>query len=280
MKHFTAFILFFFVAGAIGYAQEDSTYEEEEDTLVLNEREMEFIKTMPADQNNAKLESELKALTNCEQMSIYLYEHAAKYADFDSLYPIITGEKCPKNYTFNLLHEKLDAYPAKVNAAFLLLVSRNFIALGNANQSSKLIRDYNLRSEWFRQYVDELKKMDRNNFYLPDYRNGVTTKFQKMNSPYFLKETITVKKEGKPVSAYLEENMYNFEHYYNDRKNDRKPNKGKSLTYYWTHGDIETETMAGTKLEDAIQQMITAQFFNDVVFIYLNGRFVWFDISK
>jgi len=278
MKNFIAFILCFFISAGRLFCQEDTLSDVVEDTLEA-EPEMAFIKRMQPDETCKMLEADFKLLTNDEAMVNYLFTHAARYSDFDSLYPVITGEKCPPNYTFNLLHEKLESYPAKVNVAFLSLVCRNYIALMDPTGKSGKMHDYNLRYEWFRQHNDELKKMERTDYFVTT-TDGIDTKFTKMNSPYFIKQTVNVYKEGKPVHAYLPDYALNFERCYNDGKVSRKQNKGKSLTYYVTDGNLEMETLTGTKLEDNLQQAISAQFFGDVVFMNINNRFVWFDISR
>jgi hypothetical protein len=277
MKYFLVSLLGFAFSMPAAFCQDDTLHVDED--TVEREPEMEFIKRMECDETCKKLENDFKSLTNDEMVINYLFNHAAKYSDFDSLYPIITGEKCPPNYTFNLVHEKLESYPAKVNAAFLSILCRNYIALMSSTGKSEKMHDYNLRYEWFRQHNDELKKMERANFYIPSHK-GIDTKFQKMNSPYFLKETVLVKQNDKPINSYADQNMSNFERYYNDKKNNRKQNKGKSLTYYVTSGNLEVETLSGTKLEDNLQATVSSQFFNDVAFMVINGKIVWFDISK
>jgi len=229
------------------------------------------------------LSHKIKQINNSESFLQFLTNHAATFEDFDSLYSIIENKPCPKNFTYNLVNGD-SSQVIKVSKAFLYLVARNFLRPPfNIKQSQvKSIEDLfsikNSLDDPYNNFLNSYKTIS------PDIKNQTSFKIDTIeikssiiycdtNQYLFVKNNII-----SWVKTYKNSDMETLK----SDENIDLPIKNKLVVLYINQKGryyFLKEEMGGSVIVENIYSYISAQVFNDILFLNINNKFFWIDVS-
>lgn len=233
-----------------------------------------YLKELPADSNSEFLKTRLSGMNDLHSFISFMSAHAASYSDFDSLYSLLQGEKCPVNFTFNLLHEKLPSYPLKINTEYLFFVYRNFESLQMSKTSEPGKEEFLLLGDWFKKYSEKIRDTADGDFRME------TPVIRRVSTSFRVCDTSIVQKTGKGLKEQLSKNAGPIGRYYHNPDIIKIEDKGFKFELYEVscqRPDFTAST--DSKLEKGIIDYMKAQFFNDIIFFSLNGKLAWMDVS-
>lgn len=220
-----------------------------------------------------ELNKELTGIKTPATFINYFTEHAADYSDFDSLYKRMYNKPCPENYSYGILHGQLKTYPAKTEKSFLYLLCRNYQPRITKDKNNPLPSEYMLLREAFQKYMGAPGK-DSN--YIMPY--GI----RELHSSCRLKDSLTLLK--KDFTAILKPQNFSDCFTFFDgilRSNDVTCKHHQELVWWGIEPKAKSIPVdPHTKEAKELMSYMHAQFFQDIAFVKINGRFVWMDVSR
>ncbi|MCD6065943.1 MAG: hypothetical protein K0S33_769 [Bacteroidetes bacterium] len=222
------------------------------------------------------LRKELAGIRDGNSFIQYFSDHAAGYSDFDSVYMILHNKKCPENYSYDLLHGKLKNYPVKMEMSFLYLLCRNFQSRTAKDKGKPLPADFMLLSESFNTSKSDLVSADSTYIMQYTIREAQTT----------FRTWDTIVSVGKDFfttnnTTYFSGSMTFFQAIDRIPDNRLLNKKNKLISWFGIDPKAKSIPVKG-KTDDAkaLVKYMHAQFFNDIIFMKINGKFVWMDVSR
>lgn len=243
------------------------------------------------------LSSQISQIKNSETFLQFLIDHAATYEDFDSLYSIIEGKSCPKNYTYNIVNGD-SANLVSINKLYLYIIARNFFR-PPYDMNQQKIRSMNGLIEMF---TGEIKD-PFTNLYIAKQKISSQIKNNIKINIDSLEITTGVVHKGNMNNTIIKSNLRSWARTVDFRNKESSKfgfdnnlaNKNGLLVYkigqncewenrYWNQIKLQDENflkndLGGSVTAENISRYISAQVFNDIVFFEVNGKMIWIDIN-
>lgn len=243
------------------------------------------------------LRDQISQINNSELFLQFLISHSATYKDFDSLYSIIEGSNCPKNFTYNLINGD-SSKKVKVSNVLLYLIGRNFIRPPFDTDHARIKSVNDLMQTLNGDLKDPFTHWSQSyNKISGELKNKVLFKIDSIEI-----ESALLNTENKQY-LFLKNNVQSWGKTFNPRekdllkieKNDDLPKKNGLIIYYikqnsvwenrfWNQIKNQDEEFlkndfGGSLIAENISSYISAQVFNDIVFVELNSKLIWIDVS-
>lgn len=248
-----------------------------------------YLNSLEEDANVYPLRKEIRDINSYAELLAFLDRHAPTFQDLDSIYTLLTKQPCPTGLTNSILNGDPTVQQA---------LPKNYVHFVFRNSVYQL--PYALNSEQDLQLIPEFKDL-KTNFHLYPTQVDLTLaqNFEKSYTNFSIEkiviapstEMITITNNFKSWPLELYRNR--LKHYPSSFAYSNEVSMYRVVNLMDESAYNEKEELAREKATEVfkkqfctntyaknLSQFISAQVFGDLSFIYINNRWVFFDIDR